>query len=67
MSEMRKITVSLPAALVEASLHVSGKGLTETISDALTQARQRWAAQALLQMRGKLDLEIDLATLREDR
>lgn len=67
MGEMRKITVSLPTKLVDASLRASGKGLTETITDALVQARQRAAARALLAMRGKIDLQIDLAALREDK
>lgn len=67
MGEMRKITVSLPTELVDASLKASGKGLTETITEALTQARQRWAARALLELRGKVDLQIALAALREDK
>jgi hypothetical protein len=67
MGEMRKITVSLPAELVAASLRASGKGLTETITEALTEARQRSASRALLAMRGKIDLQIDLAALREDK
>jgi hypothetical protein len=67
MGEKRKITVSLPTELVEASLRASGKGLTETVSEALAQARHRWASQRLLEMRGKVDLQIDLAALREDK
>ena len=66
---MRKITVSLPASLVEASLHTSGKGLTETIREALAAQNHAWACRQLLAMRGKIDLRADYAELtgKDDR
>jgi hypothetical protein len=69
MGEMRKITVSLPASLVEASLHTSGKGLTETIREALAAQNHAWACRQLLAMRGKIDLRADYAELtgKDDR
>lgn len=54
MGEMRKVTINLPAELVEASLDVSGKGLTETIREALAAQNHAWACQRLLELRGKV-------------
>jgi hypothetical protein len=56
MGEMRKVTINLPAELVEAALDVSGKGLTETIRDALAAQNHAWACQRLLELRGTVDL-----------
>lgn len=67
MSEMRKVTVRLPSKLVEASLRASGKGLTETIREALVAQNHAWACRRLLEMRGKLDLRVDWQALREEK
>lgn len=56
MGEMRKITVNLPVTLVEASLDVSGKSLTETIREALAAQNHAWACRRLLELRGTIDL-----------
>ncbi len=63
MGEMRKITVNLPARLVDASLRLSGKNLTETIRDALEQKNHAWASRRLLQMRGAIDLRAEYPEL----
>jgi len=69
MGDMRKITVSLPAELVQASLHTTGKGITETIRDALAAQNHAWACRRLLELRGKIDLraEYEEMTGKADR
>jgi hypothetical protein len=69
MGEMRKVTVSLPTKLVEASLHTSGKGITETIREALAAQNHAWACRRLLELRGKIDLRAEYAELtgKDDR
>lgn len=70
MGEMRKITVNLPADLVDGSLRVSGKNLTETIREALAEANHRWACRRLLELRGKVRFDLtheQLAGKDDDR
>ena len=55
MSALRKITVNLPADLLDGAMAQSGKGLTETIRDALEFKRSAAAWERMRQMRGKVD------------
>lgn len=66
MGEMRKITVEVPVDTLEAALK-DGAGLAETVREALKEFAQRRACAQLRAMRGRLDLQLDLETLREDR
>ena len=61
---MRKITVSLPAHLVDATLSGSGKGLTATVPDALREYNHRQASKELLALRGKVAFEATWQELR---
>lgn len=54
MSAVRKITVSLPAHVIDGATAASGKGLTETIRDALLDYNHAWASRRLLELHGKV-------------
>lgn len=66
MGEMKKITVEVPIATLEAAMR-DGGSLAETVRDALTMLAHRRACDRILAMEGKLDLGLDLDELRKDR
>ena len=61
-----KITIDVPVETLEATL-ADGGGLAETVRQALKEFAHRRACERLREMRGKLDLRLDLEELREDR
>ncbi|MET0181808.1 MAG: hypothetical protein ABW199_02865 [Caulobacterales bacterium] len=63
---MRKITVEVPEATLEAA-QLPGAGVTETVREALEKLARRRAYDRLLAMEGKIDLKIDLNELRKDK
>ena len=65
--EAQKITVEVPRALLSAALEQTGKGITQTVSEGLMKLQAEKAYGSLLEMKGKLDLKIDLEELRKDR
>ncbi len=67
MSAIRKITVHVPADLIDKARRATGKGITETIRLGLERLTAARAADELRTMRGKVRLSIDLAELRRDR
>ena len=68
MSEMRKITVFVPAELVAKAQAVTGAGVTETLRRSLEEMLRRDAYRQLRALRGKVNFDdFDLAELRRDR
>ena len=67
MSGLRKITLQLPAELLERAQAATGKGVTETLRIALQRLAVSKAYAEFRKMRGKVKLTIDLDELREDR
>ena len=55
MGALRKITVNLPAELIDGVMEDSGKGLTETIREALEAKRAAAAYERMLALRGKIE------------
>jgi hypothetical protein len=67
MTEVRKITAFVPADVLASAQAYTGQGVTETVRVALERlAHAEWSRQ-LLDLRGKVHLDIDLDELREDR
>jgi hypothetical protein len=67
MGDMRKITAYLPVDLLAKAQDLTGEGITETLRFALEQmAHAAWCGR-MLELEGKVDIDIDLAALREDR
>lgn len=67
MSAARRVTLQLPADLVEKAQRSSGKNLTATVCDGLRLVAAGPAYEGLRRLRGKVRFSIDLRSLREDR
>ena len=67
MKSDKKITVLLPKELLERALRASGEGITPTLRRGLELVAAKDAYQALLKLKGKFDLKINLNELRKDR
>jgi hypothetical protein len=64
MGEMRKITVNVPADLVDAAMAGTGRSLTETIREGLRIQANRSAWERLAAYRGKVDFGATWQELR---
>lgn len=59
--------MNLPVDLIDRAPEYLGKSsLTEAVRDTLREALHRQACQELMDMRGKVKLDIDLKALRND-
>lgn len=67
MATPRKVTVELPADLLEKAQRSSGHNLTETICQGLKLVAASAAYDGLRRRRGKVRFSIDLRRLRDDR
>ena len=67
MEAPRKVTVELPADLLERAQKSTGQGITATIRRGLSLVAAREAYEGLRKRRGKVVFSIDLDRLREDR
>jgi len=65
--ETRKITVNLPASLIDGLMAREDKSLTEVIREALKQYQHHRACQELLAMRGKGGFLLSYEELKELR
>jgi hypothetical protein len=63
----RKITVEIPAALLEKAQQASGSGITQTVRAGLQLIAASEAYARLRQMRGKVRFSSKLADLTADR
>jgi len=64
MSELRKITVNVPAEMLADAKRITGKGITGTIIDGLRELQRSNKRSALRQLRGTLRLDLDLEETR---
>lgn len=65
MSERtRKITVNVPARVLENAVKVTGKGVTLTVIEGLEELDRRAKRSALRALRGKVKFELDLEDTR---
>lgn len=62
---IKRVTVNLPAELLEDAERVSGRGITETIVMGLELVARRRALSKALALKGKLVLDIDVDASRE--
>lgn len=66
-NDFQKITVEVPRALLDAAQEETGKGITQTVTAGLEKLKASRAYRCLLALEGKVDLDLDLEALREDR
>jgi len=67
MGDVRKITVEVPAELLERAQAASGESLTATVRTGLRLVAAAEAFKSLRGRRGKVRLSRSAATLRHDR
>ena len=67
MKAEKKVTVMLPEELLKRALKASGEGVTPTLRKGLELVAAKDAYKALLKLKGKFDLKIDLDDLRKDK
>lgn len=66
MNEMRKITVEFRQDDLAEAQALTGKGVTETIRDALRRMRSIRAQQRALELRGKVKFSLTVDEMRYD-
>jgi hypothetical protein len=64
-SEIRKITVNVPAAVLELAMKANGEGLTATVVEGLQKVAAKEAYARLLAARGTYKSKMDFAALRD--
>jgi len=64
-SAVRKVTVNLPAKLLERARATTGLGITETIVKGLEELERGKQRSALQQLRGRIRIELDLDETRK--
>ena len=67
MIRAKRITANLPEELLEEAMKVTGKGITDTLIEALRQVRRARAYEKARALRGRINLKIDLKESRERR
>jgi hypothetical protein len=67
MNAQRKITVQLPADLVDRAQKASGQSLTETIRQGLRLVAAGETFRQVAKLRGAVKFSLDLERLRQDR
>ena len=63
----RKVTAFLPAKLLADAQVIAGAGVTETLRAALEAFNRAAWYRRMLELAGKVAIELDLDALREDR
>ncbi len=67
MKDQRKITLFVPATLLQKAQKSTKKGITETVRQGLELVAAGQAYDDLRKLRGKLEFSVDVGRLREDR
>lgn len=61
----KRITANLPVDLLEEALEATGEGITDTLIQGLELVRRSRAYEQGMRIKGTMDLDLDLDTLRE--
>ncbi|MFZ1991230.1 MAG: hypothetical protein WAW96_15835 [Alphaproteobacteria bacterium] len=64
---MRKITVEVPAELLDMAQAETGKGISETVREGLKKLASMRAQKELLALRGKVKFSMTWQEMKEDR
>ena len=60
----RKITVNVPVDVLDDATRATGKGVTATVIEGLTELRKREMRSALRRLKGKVRFDLDLDETR---
>ena len=63
-ARLRKVTVNLPAEVLENATRLTGKGITPTIVERLQELERRAKRSALRALKGKVRIALDLEETR---
>jgi hypothetical protein len=66
MAASQKITVDVPAGLLQRAQAATGEGVTATVREGLRLLAARRAQRELTSLRGKVKFTLDLERLRKD-
>jgi hypothetical protein len=61
---LRKITVNVPADVLDEATNATGKGVTATVVEGLLELRKRQLRSALRGLKGRVHFSLDLAKTR---
>jgi hypothetical protein len=61
---IRKITVNVPADILDRAVKITGKGVTPTVVEGLQEIERRAKRSALRGLRGKIRFALDLEETR---
>ena len=61
---LKKVTVNLPARVLESATRLTGKGITPTILEGLQEIERRAKRSALRGLKGKVRFKLDLEETR---
>lgn len=61
---LRKITVNVPADVLDDATHATGKGVTATVIEGLRELKKRNMRSALRHLKGKVRFSLDLRETR---
>ena len=64
MTALKKVTANLPRDALERAQRITGKGITQTLFEALQALDKQSKREALRNLRGKISFELDLAKTR---
>jgi hypothetical protein len=62
--KVRKVTVNLPASILEEAVRLTGKGITLTIIEGLEEIDRREKRSALRRLSGRVHFDLDLEESR---
>lgn len=63
-SRLKKVTVNLPADVLESATKLTGRGITPTILEGLQELERKAKRSALRALKGKVRFELDLEETR---
>lgn len=67
MKAVQKITLHVPEELLRRAQKSTGQSITETVRQGLRLVAARDTYRKLRDLRGKVKVDVDVETLREDR
>ena len=63
----KRVTANLPEELLEEAMETTGKGITATLTEGLELVRRTRAYRKAMDLKGRLELNVDLEESRERR
>jgi hypothetical protein len=62
---LKKVTINIPAEILERARTITGRGITETVVEGLLELDRQRKRSALRALRGRVRFELDLEKTRQ--